>query len=557
MKTKIQKSESSTIYINLSMHMKTYFTFIIFITHSLFVTAQNIGISTDGSTPETGVMLDVKGTNTAATTATQNIFQLKSFDASASALKLRLILGTNATASSRYAGLEVYDAGASAYRSLSLQPNGGNVGIGTIAPICKVHVVGQSATDRGIVHTLYNNNGGLPPYIVTEFSRGTFASPLAVQSGDYLGLFGCQGFNGTLFAPQNYPAGMFSQATENFTGTANGSNLEFFTVANGTTNGLERMRIDQNGNVGIGTTTPASLLTVVDQNNAGLRFEQYNNVDGVNIRTFAASGTIASPTQITTNKQLAALTVFGYTNSSAFSSAVAQISFLASEPFTSTANGGCIRFLTTQKLSTTPFERMRIDDAGNVGIGTSAPSATAILDASAVNNKGILLPQVSLVSTTDVTTIASPATSLLVYNTNASMTNGNGAGYYYWDGAKWTPMISGSSSVSGVTFPPTQISNQTWSVVNWQTCVQNCANYTGTTAGDGGFTDWRTPDTPEYQYALQVFTSPTGGWQNNQFWTRTPYWGGSDSRYFEILNESTYSSVSTVNTSTYNCRCVR
>ena len=53
--------------------------------------SQNIGISTDGSSAEAGVMLDVKGTNSYSTTATQNIFQVKSFDASGNELKLIMI----------------------------------------------------------------------------------------------------------------------------------------------------------------------------------------------------------------------------------------------------------------------------------------------------------------------------------------------------------------------------------------------------------------------------------------------------------------------------------
>ncbi|WP_374462042.1 beta strand repeat-containing protein [Chryseobacterium taeanense] len=57
-----------------------------------------------------------------------------------------------------------------------------------------------------------------------------------------------------------------------------------------------------------------------------------------------------------------------------------------------------------------------VKDNGQVGIGTSSPDASAILDVSATN-KGILLPRVALTSSTDQTTITSPATGLMVYNT--------------------------------------------------------------------------------------------------------------------------------------------
>jgi hypothetical protein len=75
--------------------------------------------------------------------------------------------------------------------------------------------------------------------------------------------------------------------------------------------------------------------------------------------------------------------------------------------------------------------------AQNVGINATgaAPNTSAMLDVDAPN-KGLLIPRVSLSSTADVTTIASPATSLLVYNTSA-LSNVT-PGFYYWNGSAWT-----------------------------------------------------------------------------------------------------------------------
>jgi len=91
-----------------------------------------------------------------------------------------------------------------------------------------------------------------------------------------------------------------------------------------------------------------------------------------------------------------------------------------------------------------------IKDNGSVGIGTSAPVASAILDISTVNNKGVLLPKVALTGTKDATTIASPATGLLVYNTAIAGTAPNDVspGYYYWDGAKWAKLAASTSGTS-------------------------------------------------------------------------------------------------------------
>lgn len=74
----------------------------------------------------------------------------------------------------------------------------------------------------------------------------------------------------------------------------------------------------------------------------------------------------------------------------------------------------------------------------NVGInGTgAAPDVSAMLDIVS-SNKGLLIPRISLSSTADAA--ISPATSLLVYNTNAAMTNGNGEGFYYNSGTSGAP----------------------------------------------------------------------------------------------------------------------
>jgi trimeric autotransporter adhesin len=53
--------------------------------------------------------------------------------------------------------------------------------------------------------------------------------------------------------------------------------------------------------------------------------------------------------------------------------------------------------------------------AQNVGIGTVTPNASAMLEISA-GNKGLLIPQVTLTDTRDITTIPSAANSLLIYN---------------------------------------------------------------------------------------------------------------------------------------------
>lgn len=80
----------------------------------------------------------------------------------------------------------------------------------------------------------------------------------------------------------------------------------------------------------------------------------------------------------------------------------------------------------------------------NVGIGTNTPDASAKLDVVSTD-KGILIPRVSLSDVTTGSPISSPATGLMVWNTNASVTGGYGIGFYYWGGTAWTKVATGNA----------------------------------------------------------------------------------------------------------------
>jgi hypothetical protein len=79
----------------------------------------------------------------------------------------------------------------------------------------------------------------------------------------------------------------------------------------------------------------------------------------------------------------------------------------------------------------------------------SQPAGSAMLDIKSIN-KGMLIPQITLTGTTDGTTISSPATSLMVYNT-ATASNVT-PGYYYNSGTPASPVwtrLSTNSAADG------------------------------------------------------------------------------------------------------------
>jgi len=85
-------------------------------------------------------------------------------------------------------------------------------------------------------------------------------------------------------------------------------------------------------------------------------------------------------------------------------------------------------------ISPTLAQNVSISPTGN------APDNSAALDIRDFTDKGLLIPRIALTGPTDVTTISSPALSLLVYNTG---TGGlTPAGYYYWDGSRWVRLVT-------------------------------------------------------------------------------------------------------------------
>ena len=74
--------------------------------------------------------------------------------------------------------------------------------------------------------------------------------------------------------------------------------------------------------------------------------------------------------------------------------------------------------------------------AQNIGIGTGSPQTSAQLDVFSTN-RGLLIPRLVLNNVFDAAPVTSPAEGLLVWNSNAAVSSGQGVGFYYWAGNHW------------------------------------------------------------------------------------------------------------------------
>ncbi len=125
----------------------------------------------------------------------------------------------------------------------------------------------------------------------------------------------------------------------------------------------------QNRQVGIGVI-PAAQFHVSNEANTQLRADTYSggSATSAQLSLRKAAGTAATPVATPSGHRLGIIDFRGH-DGTTFGVGAAAIAGYSAEIFSSTAQGTTLRFETTTIGSTTRTERMRIDDAGNVGIG--------------------------------------------------------------------------------------------------------------------------------------------------------------------------------------------
>ncbi|MBL4656987.1 MAG: tail fiber domain-containing protein, partial [Flavobacteriales bacterium] len=218
--------------------------------------------------------------------------------------------------------------------------NVGNVGIGTTSPQQKVHAYGTGDPFGG-----YRRSNTAGATLILSSSRDNVGADDVLVSGDALGRVLFRGYDGTDFISEGADILAYVDGTPGIDDMP--GRLEFRTTPDGTANALTRMTIKNNGNVGIGTTSPGSKLHV------------HNTAAVGHLLLSANDNPTADATRIDLDFQV---TNTGHT-----------VGRVASFYLTSTGGGsGGLRFYT--RNTGTLAERVRITSAGNVGIGTTTPT---------------------------------------------------------------------------------------------------------------------------------------------------------------------------------------
>ncbi len=235
------------------------------------------------------------------------------------------------TAAARYAIINTYTTD----DVLQLQAAGNSNGIVTF------HTGGASSLRTERMRITSSGNVGIgtssPSYKTTIASNPRNTDVLCVVS-DQIDGDGAQSYVGISLQDQYANGGGNVSAIRSYSNLYAqwGSKLTFSTTGNTGNGVLERMRINELGNVGIGTTSPGDAKLVVSG--------------------ASASGGIMS------------------VDTSSTTSFVRILGDIASQNLINWQDGTSLRFATSTQAFGSFAERMRITSNGNVGIGTESPS---------------------------------------------------------------------------------------------------------------------------------------------------------------------------------------
>ncbi len=264
----------------------------------------------------------------------------------------------------------------------------GKLGIGTKTPTQELEVktAGGSFSATGGGSYIYRGSStGNGANLNFYTARGTVDVPLIMQNSDQAGYITFRAYDGDEYGAS---AGIHAIVKSGIANDSTPGELRFLTTSTGNKFSTTRMSIDENGNVGIGTITPAFPFNVV-KFGGGVLAEFEGNpiglnesvaVDVLNSNTTAPPGSNLDMASVNVktimpggfNGQVS-IRMLGNNYTGGYGNAGEAVldasNYSTGLNISNRSSTGPIRF------SKSALEYMRITPAGDIGIGTTVPNA--------------------------------------------------------------------------------------------------------------------------------------------------------------------------------------
>jgi hypothetical protein len=192
----------------------------------------------------------------------------------------------------------------------------GRVGVGTATPSDILNIAGD-LDDTGLLiesftdASTYGGSGN----VGFRRSRGSEGSETIIQNNDEIGHIYFQPYDGSAYTN----GASIVAAVDGTPGVGDTpTRLDFYTTPDGASGHAHRMVIKNDGDVGIGTTTPGRKLHVASNVEDGIIIEVANTATSSNVLLDArrARGTLAAPTVVANNDEIGEYIFMGYDGNS-------------------------------------------------------------------------------------------------------------------------------------------------------------------------------------------------------------------------------------------------
>ena len=238
--------------------------------------------------------------------------------------------------------------------ALYVDSTNNRVGIGTSSPAESIHTTGNIRLGDSAPAELYSNSSELRFGVDKNNDNGTSNITFYVDNSEKARIDSSGNVGIGTSSPDTLLTVAHDTADQIKIGDTTDTN--FWSLRAGTNfivkdNDVEKMRIDSSGNVGIGTTSPDTLIHLSANTGATLTLE-------------------STDTAIATNEAIGTIDFFSNDASGIGAASRGSISLIAQDA----AGAGSMLFKTSN-ASSASTERMRIDSSGNMGIGTSSPQS--------------------------------------------------------------------------------------------------------------------------------------------------------------------------------------